>query len=667
MESAIFIFSAGSSPGAGKKATVPLGYRIDMSRYFAISAQILIDFFLLSAAFSLAFLFRFEFSLSPYYLKLLFFTLPYVVILQYLFIVLMGVHRLSWQYISLKDTSRIIAAAAGASMLLVIMRLLMPEVGGTGYARYVTLPLGILAIDFVLAFLFITGVRLLRRSIAEREERGRQELPSGKSAVNTLLIGAGRAGVLVAKEVQQNPHLGMRIAGFLDDDPKKIGTYILGNSVLGATSCLESIVQKHHVKQAVITIAAARGADIRRIVSLCETAKLPVKIIPGLYEILDGRVKLSRIRSVEIDDLLGREAVDLDIESIGIFLKDKCVLVTGAGGSIGAELCRQVMRYAPRSLILLEQAENPLFLIHKELESAAGDTTLVPCIADICDADRVRAVFASQKPQVVFHAAAHKHVPMMEWNPGEAVKNNVFGTKNIADAADAFGTEAFVMISTDKAVNPTSVMGTTKRVAELYVQALAKVSRTKFTAVRFGNVLGSAGSVIPIFKEQIKNGGPVTVTHPEMQRYFMTIPESCRLVIQAAVLGRGGEIFVLDMGEPIKIVDLARDLIRLSGFGQDEIAIEFTGIRPGEKLFEELSTSAERMTKTHHPKIFIGKFEAFPMEKIIDALSVLSSIAESASPQGIRHTLSTLVPEMSLSAEEGRPFGTGAESTAAGR
>jgi FlaA1/EpsC-like NDP-sugar epimerase len=339
--------------------------------------------------------------------------------------------------------------------------------------------------------------------------------------------------------------------------------------------------------------------------------------MPGIDQLISGQVTLNQLRSVAIEDLLGREPVMLDTQSLEAMLKDHVVLVTGAGGSIGSELCRQVARFAPKRLVLVERSEPALFEIHRELVAHHAAVDLVPCIADICDVGRVRAVFGAHRPTVVVHAAAHKHVPMMEWNPGEAIKNNVGGTKTVADAAHEFGVQQFVMVSTDKAVNPTSMMGATKRVAELYVQALNQRSKTRFVAVRFGNVLGSAGSVIPIFKEQIAKGGPVTVTDPEMRRYFMTIPEASQLVLQAATIGRGGEIFVLDMGQPVRIVDLARDLITLSGLVPDkDIEIRFTGLRPGEKLFEELSTAEEKAEKTRHPKIYIGRLPSRPVEEI---------------------------------------------------
>jgi len=615
-----------------------------MSRYFARGFQIFIDLFVLSMAFWLAFMFRFELSLELYHYKLLFFAWPYVVIFQYLLLVILGVHRFAWRYIGLKEVSRILAALGIATAVLVFFRLTLIYVGG--YAKFVILPLGVLIMNFILAFLFITGTRVIRRMISERAEREEHKLHGTVAEKLTFLVGAGRAGVMVAKEVAQNPNLGIKVVGFVDDDAAKIGTIIQGHKVLGDSVSIAALAKEYKVEQAIITIAAASGVDIRRIINLCEKISLPVKIIPGIYEILDGRVNLSRIRDVTIEDLLGREAVQLDRDAIGKFLTGKRVMVTGAGGSIGSEACRQIGLFNPEKLILVEQAENVLFNIHQEFGRTQPTVNTVPCIADVCDRERLDELFTLHKPQVIFHAAAHKHVPMMEWNPGEAIKNNVFGTKNVAEAADSHGAEAFVMISTDKAVNPTSIMGSSKRVAELIIQGLSTRSKTKFVAVRFGNVLGSAGSVIPTFKAQIARGGPITVTHPKMKRYFMTIPEACQLVMQAATMGEGGEIFVLDMGEPVYIVDLAKDLIRLSGFGEDEIEIEFSGLRPGEKLFEELACDSESITKTRHAKIFIGRIEAHPMEYVERGLVGLADIINTTEVDKVRDALVKLVPEM---------------------
>ncbi|MBW2626940.1 MAG: polysaccharide biosynthesis protein, partial [Deltaproteobacteria bacterium] len=369
-----------------------------------------------------------------------------------------------------------------------------------------------------------------------------------------------------------------------------------------------------------------------------------------------GRVNLSRIRDVAIEDLLRREQVKLDTDSVAGVVRGQAVMVTGAGGSIGSELCRQVAGYRPSRLILVERAENSLFEIHSELRRRFSDLEVLPCVADVTDVPRITTVFREHRPMVVFHAAAHKHVPMMEWNPAEAVKNNILGTQVVADLADRLGVERFVMISTDKAVNPTSVMGASKRAAELYVQALSVQSATHFATVRFGNVLGSAGSVIPIFRRQIRDGGPITVTHPDMTRYFMTIPEAVHLVIQAGALSQGGETFILDMGQPVRIMDLAHDLIRLSGLEPDkDIEIRFTGVRPGEKLFEELSTTSEGIERTTHPKIFTGTYDSPHLPGLRAQLETLAALCKPANPSAIRKALTQLVPEYRDDSVESEP------------
>jgi FlaA1/EpsC-like NDP-sugar epimerase len=444
------------------------------------------------------------------------------------------------------------------------------------------------------------------------------------------------------------PDLGLDAVGFLDDDRLKVGTKIGGLNVLGTTAQIAEIAERKRVKRVLITIANAPGPEIRQITLRCAEAGLDTKIIPGIYEIVGNRVNLSRIRDIAIEDLLGREPVDLDEAQVGESIRGRAVMVTGAGGSIGSELCRQVARFTPSRLILVERFENALFEIHRELVGAYPELVIEPRIADVSDAVRMTQIFEAGAPHILFHAAAHKHVPMMEDNPGEAVKNNVGGTRTVAELAARFDIARFVMVSTDKAVNPSSVMGATKRVAEIVCQAqsLAHQSSTRFVTVRFGNVLGSNGSVIPIFKEQIARGGPVTVTHPDMTRYFMTIPEASQLVMQAGSMGQGGEIFILDMGEPVKIVDLARDLITLSGLRpDDDIAIEFSGARPGEKLFEELSTGAESADKTKHPKIFIGRVAHPSLSEVSAKISALLAMADRAAPYVLRAALVQLVPE----------------------
>jgi FlaA1/EpsC-like NDP-sugar epimerase len=462
----------------------------------------------------------------------------------------------------------------------------------------------------------------------------------------TMLIGAGRGGVMVAKEISARPDLAILPVGFIDDDPVKVGTIVHGVPVVGTTAQLAELCAKRGAKQVLITMAAAPGREVRRITKLCEDTHLPVKIIPGVFEIVGGRVNLSRIRSVAIEDLLRREPITLDEEAIFGVVRGRVVLVTGAGGSIGSELCRQICRFGPARLLLVENSENSLYQIDRELRTQFPVLTVVPLVANIRDVGRMEAIFAENRPQVVFHAAAHKHVPMMEMNPTEAVKNNVLGTKIVAELADRHGAAEFVMISTDKAVNPTSVMGVAKRAAEIFIQALSQRSKPRFVAVRFGNVLGSAGSVVPLFQEQISRGGPVTVTDREMKRYFMTIPEACQLVLQAASTGQGGEIFVLDMGEPVKIVDLARDLIALSGLREgDDIQIQYIGIRPGEKLFEELSLEKEGAERTRHPKIFIGRIEPHPWDDVLRHIAALERAAERGDGTLIRALFRDFVPE----------------------
>jgi FlaA1/EpsC-like NDP-sugar epimerase len=408
---------------------------------------------------------------------------------------------------------------------------------------------------------------------------------------------------------------------------------------------LGRIVSEFGVRQALITIGQLSGPTVRRVTALCAERKIPTKMIAGIGEMVEGRVRLSAIRDVAIEDLLRREPIKLDDQAISDNLRGVTVLVTGAGGSIGSELCREICRFGPSRLVLVEQAENSLFAINRDLSCQFPDLEIAPCIADICDKTRMTQIFSRWRPAVVFHAAAHKHVPLMEENAGEAIKNNVFGTCQLADMAHTQRVRQFVLISTDKAVKPTSVMGVSKRIAEIYVQALSQRSRTKFVMVRFGNVLGSVGSVIPIFKEQIAKGGPITVTHPAMRRFFMTIPEACQLVLQAASMGRGGEVFILDMGEQIRILDLARDLVRLSGLAPEDIEIQFTGVRPGEKLSEELSLMDERVHKTHHSKILVGNRIIHDWRVVRANIKSLLELVDCPDPARILAKLKEIVPE----------------------
>lgn len=613
---------------------------LHVTRYLTRSFQVVIDLVTLSAAYWLAFLFRFEFQIPREYIDIALLNWGYVVALLYLVLAVFGVPRYSWRYISLREMFRIGIAMATGTVTLVALRLGLNSI--PQWDLFV-IPLGVIGSNAMLAFVGLTGMRATRRLQGEAKERKRREVRGTRH--RALLIGAGKAGVMVARELSARPDLGLDAVGFLDDDRAKVGTRIGGLTVLGTPEQIAEIAERKRAKRVLITIANASGPEIRRITMQCKNAGLDTKIIPGLYEIVGNHINLSQIRSVAIEDLLGREQVKLDEVQVESSIRGRSVLVTGAGGSIGSELCRQVARFAPARLVLVERFENALFEIHREIAASFPELEIEPRVADVCDEVRMTTIFTATSPHVVFHAAAHKHVPMMEQNPGEAIKNNVGGTRTVAGLSDRFGVAQFVMVSTDKAVNPSSVMGATKRIAEIVCQTREQRSKTRFVTVRFGNVLGSNGSVIPIFKEQIARGGPITVTHPEMQRYFMTIPEAAQLVMQAGAMGQGGEIFILDMGNPVKIVDLARDLITLSGLRPgDDIKIEFTGVRPGEKLFEELSTSAEDADKTKHPKIFIGRI-APRTDEVVAEIERLLGMADSGSAEDLRAGLHRIVPE----------------------
>ncbi|MFE8698116.1 SDR family NAD(P)-dependent oxidoreductase [Cytobacillus sp. FJAT-53684] len=427
-------------------------------------------------------------------------------------------------------------------------------------------------------------------------------------AKRALIIGAGSAGTMLVRQLIHNVDTGLEPVAFIDDDFRKNHLQIHGVPVVGNSKKIAKIVDKYEIDKIIIAIPSLKKHEMKRIFEECAGTKAKTVVMPMIEDVMLGKVSVNQFRDVQVEDLLGRDPVELDSESISKKLTGKTILVTGAGGSIGSEICRQVCKFHPKKIVLVGHGENSIYQIDMELRNKHIEgIEVIPVIADVQDRHRIFEVMEEQKPDVVYHAAAHKHVPLMEYNPKEAVKNNVFGTKNVAEAADTFRVETFVLVSTDKAVNPTNVMGSTKRIAEMIIQQLDKHSETKFVAVRFGNVLGSRGSVIPLFKKQILAGGPVTVTHPEMTRYFMTIPEASRLVMQAGSLARGGEVFVLDMGEPVKIVDLAKNLIQLSGYTIEEIGINYSGIRPGEKMYEELLGEKEVHKEAVFPKIFIGK------------------------------------------------------------
>jgi FlaA1/EpsC-like NDP-sugar epimerase len=612
--------------------------------------QIVLDVTVLLAAFVCAYFLRFDFNVPAIHQHNLLIQLPLVVGLQVTALLFWGVYSFIWRYVGLAEVRAFVGAVGTAAVPLLLLRLGAPLTYGEW-----RIPASIIVVDAVLAFAGTLGLRVARRMLYERFERLENERSQAPSddALRTLLVGAGRAGLLAAREISGRGDLRLDIRGFVDDDPQKAGSVVHGVRVVGTTEEIPFLVAEHEIQQVIITIAKASRRDLRRIVKVCEDCGVRTRIIPGLYEVIDGRVRVNQIRDVDIADLLGRDPVQLDDQGIRKFLSGRRVLVTGAGGSIGSELVRQIARFSPLELLLVERSEFALYKIDEEMGRIYPDLQRKPILADVTDGGRIRDVFKAHKPQVVVHAAAHKHVPLVELNPGEAVKNNVFGTLTVGEIAGEFGVETFLLVSTDKAVNPTSVMGATKRATELVGQMLGKRFPTKYVAVRFGNVLDSAGSVIPKFREQIARGGPVTVTHPEMRRYFMTIPEAAQLVLQAAAIGKGGEIFLLDMGEPVKIVDLATDLITLSGFKpHEDVDIVFTGMRPGEKLFEELGTTEEKVDKTSHGKIFVGRIQEAPPEKVVGSLSRLKDLADSGNGTALRRELERLIPEATLNGDE---------------
>jgi FlaA1/EpsC-like NDP-sugar epimerase len=595
----------------------------------------------LFAALWIAYELRFEFELPEQAAQNRLWQTPLVILIQFAALFIAGVYAFIWRYVGMAEITAFLKAGFWSGLLLLMLRL------GLSSAYHVwRVPISIIIMTTAFGVGGVLCLRVLRRGIYERFEKKVQANGNGRRKKPVLLVGAGRAGMLAAREIQSRGDLGLEIRGFVDDDAEKRGSVIQGVKVLGASRDLPRLVSSLGVDHVIITIAQASRLTIRRIIEICEQIPIKARIIPGYYEIVGGQVELTRIRDVEIEDLLGREPVHLDQDTLADFLKDKTVMVTGAGGSIGAELARQVAHFGVGTLLLVERAEFALFDIDRELRQSWPKLSLVPLVADICDQPRMQSIFAGHRPSVVIHAAAHKHVPMMEINPAEAVKNNILATRLLGELAGAHDTDAFIQISTDKAVRPTSIMGASKRIAELAVQALDPRFTTRFVSVRFGNVLGSAGSVVPIFREQILSGGPVTVTHPDMVRYFMTISEAAQLVLQAGAMGAGGEIFVLDMGEPVRILDMAKDMISLFGLKPyEDIDIVFSGMRPGEKLFEELQIDGERISKTKHPKIFIGRINTYPESEVDEALARLRELSAPDQEKELRAYLNQLLPE----------------------
>jgi FlaA1/EpsC-like NDP-sugar epimerase len=550
-----------------------------------------------------------------------------------------------WRYVGIQDLTGIMRSSLVSTFIIIALWFIMGQIESVR----VHLPAGletpaesICVADMFATIMLLALLRMVIRLYFEAFRPGEAD-----RLKRLLIVGAGNAGEALFREIHRMPITQYDVIGFIDDDPIKQGTNIHGIPVCGTVEKLPKICEDQNIEEIAIAMPEASHHQRRRVVQVFDKGtKIRFRTVPSLTDIASGKLRVSQIRDVDINDLLGREAVELDLDLIEAFLKDKTILVTGAGGSIGSEMCRQVCNFSPKLLLLIEQAENPLFYMERELHKQFPDISIKAVVCNITDKIRVDGIFETYKPQVVIHAAAHKHVPLMELNPGEAIKNNIVGTITVSETANNYGATNFVMISTDKAVNPTSIMGSSKRIAEMYIQDLSRTSKTHFVTVRFGNVLGSDGSVVPIFKKQIAEGGPVTITHPKMKRYFMTIPEASQLVLQAATMGKGGEIFVLEMGEAVNILDLARELITLSGFkpGED-IEITYTKPRPGEKLFEELSIEGEDMQRTRHSKISIWKNIPMDRDKLRAGINELATIAQAQNHNEIVRKIKELVPE----------------------
>ncbi len=584
-----------------------------MRSYLLPGLLLIVDVITIIGVALISLLIRFDGYITPHYMHQMVDALPIMVISYIVMLLSMHLYTRIWRYAGMREmVAVLIATTLGAGLFYTGM-----------YVFDKSLPRSIYLISWILSTGVIGIGRMVLHYIAMRYG-GKQSTDA--DMVNTLIIGAGDAGATIAREIERYHKRSRKVIGFIDDDESKFNRLMGGVRILGNRHDIPSIVKENKVKEIIIAMPSVTRNEIRNIMEICSPLKCKVNTLPGMYQLLDDEVLVSHLHPVSIEDLLERDEVRLDMDIVEHYIRDKVVLVTGAGGSIGSEICRQIMRVGPKQLLLLGHGENSIYLINQELKNIYKDGPIIPIIADIRDKQQLDQIFTQYHPQVVFHAAAHKHVPLMEIQPMAAVLNNIYGTRNVADVAGRHGVERFVMISTDKAVNPTSVMGATKRVAEKVIISMNDTYDTKYITVRFGNVLGSRGSVIPLFKKQIEAGGPVTVTDPEMTRYFMTIPEASQLVLQAGAMGKGGEVFLLDMGEPVKIIDLARNMIRLSGLEPDkDIHIKITGLRPGEKKYEELLTSEEGTNRTNHTKIFEAALDTVDRDWLIDKIATFDS------------------------------------------
>ncbi len=613
------------------------------SKIRKITLLLFTDVMFINLSFYLALLIRFEFFVPRQYNNLFLKSTIFITLIQVAVYYLFGLYRSLWEFASLEELIQIFAAVATTGAIILLTGIIIRD----------RMPYSVCIISSILMFIFTGFSRISQRYF--RRFKSRLLIIKNEKTIRVMIIGAGSAGSIIIKELKNNPALKALPVIVIDDDIRKHRTWMNGVQVVAGRNRIKELARKYEIDEIIIAIPSASKKDMADILSICKSTRCRLRILPDAMGLAGGQASVTQLRDVNIEDLLGRDEITLDIDEISGYLKDETVLVTGGGGSIGSELCRQIARFKPKKLIIFDIYENNAYDLQNELLYTYKDSLDLEVLIGSCrDRERLKEVFEKYKPGIVFHAAAHKHVPLMEGNPTEAIKNNVFGTLNTARRAADNGAKKFILISTDKAVNPTNIMGASKRLAELIVQSMNKTGKTKFAAVRFGNVLGSNGSVIPLFQKQIARGGPVTVTDKEIIRYFMTIPEAAQLVIQAGALAKGGEVFVLDMGEPVKIDDLARDLIRLSGYEPDiDIKIEYTGLRPGEKLYEELLMAEEGLERTAHQKIFIGRQSDMSFKEIIMCIKALENSMDSEDT--LRECMAKLVPTYHYRADYSKP------------
>ncbi|MCR6513722.1 polysaccharide biosynthesis protein [Clostridium sp. LY3-2] len=606
---------------------------MDKIRKIRVPILIIADIIFINLAFIFGFIVRFDFDVPKEYIASYFKLVPIFTIIYIVFLYIFKMYRTLWSNASIDEFVKGLFACIIAGTTTVILNNILST----------RIPNSIVILSSALIYLMVVGLRLSYRIYRRLAIYGSVKVK--KASQRVLVIGAGACGHMVINEMYKNKQINMRPVAIIDDDKNKLGKFLQGVEIVGNKNDIENVVEDLNIDTIIIAISSTSAKNKKEIIEECQKTSANIKIIPGVYEIMGGKISLSKMRDVDLKDLLGREEVELDKIGVSSYLEGKTVLVTGGGGSIGSELCRQIANFKPKKLLILDIYENSAYDIQNELRMNYKDLDLFTIIASVRDKKRIRKIFKEYSPDVVFHAAAHKHVPLMEDNSEEAIKNNVVGTLNVCEVCDEFNVDKFVLISTDKAVNPTNIMGATKRLCEMIVQAMNKKSKTDYVAVRFGNVLVSNGSVIPLFKNQIKNGGPVTLTHKEIIRYFMLIPEAAQLVLQAGAFAKGGEIFILDMGEPVKIYDLAKKLIKLSGFEPEvDIKIEVTGLRPGEKLYEELLMNEEGLTETENNKIFIGVPSEFDINELKLKINDLLKVAVNEDKESLKVKMKEVVP-----------------------